>query len=141
MRSRVQDYKAEKQATASLEPGKEASVDAKIGKVVQVAKDAHCRVKEVKGGYVSKTALEYVDKKFADATNAYFMWQLCSGFAHGRPWASFAMNEMEILESSSEHGAVSVKFTSDRKRLLTAAWPAFQLMNAVVDLYTLRAAS
>jgi hypothetical protein len=23
------------------------------------------------------------------------MWQVCSGFAHGRPWATLAMNEMQ----------------------------------------------
>jgi hypothetical protein len=71
LRWRMQDYKSKKQATKSLAPGKEASVDAEIERVKQTAKNAGCNVKVVRDGYTGKTALEYVER-YSHAMHPHF---------------------------------------------------------------------
>lgn len=56
------------------------------------------------------------------------------GFAHGRQWASIAMNAMEVL-STPEPGLKTVRFTRDHTRLLGAALPAFHSMGDVIRLF------
>jgi hypothetical protein len=139
LRWMVKNFKDQGKATEDLDlPNTKPTAD-KVDKVVDVGRRAGCNVKQIRGSYLSTTALEYVDR-YSHTTNPHLMWQLCSGFAHGRPWASHSMNEMEI-QSVSENGVHTVKFTSDYKRLLAAAWPASELMRAVDYLYTLRAST
>jgi hypothetical protein len=137
LRWMVKNFKDQGKATDDLDLPDKKPTKSKIAGVVDVAGQAGCKISDVRGGYFSTAALEYVEK-YSQTTNPHLMWQLCSGFAHGRPWASLAMNEMEI-QSISENGVHTIKFTSDYKRLLAAAWPAFELMRVVVALYTQRA--
>ena len=58
-------------------------------------------------------------------------WQVCSGFAHGRPWANIGMNEMET-HSTADEGVSLVRLTSDDKRMLAVTLPAFHLMDRSV---------
>jgi hypothetical protein len=106
--------------------------------VAEVAGRAGCDKKVVRAGYGSTKVLEYVDREAQISPSPLVMWQVCSGFAHGRQWASLGMNDVEI-NPSAEEGVSVVRTTTDYKRLLTAGWPASKLMAEVVRLFTDRA--
>ena len=108
-----------------------------VDKVIAVADAAGCNTNELRGGYRSTPVLEYAEEH-STATHPYLMWQVCSGFAHGRLWADLGMNEMEIQPTSDE-GVSQIRLTTDYKRLLLTTLPAFHLMTDVVRLYTERA--
>ena len=138
LRWMVKNFKDQGNATDRLDLPNSKTTDEKVERVLQIGTGAGCKASEVRRGYFSTTVLKYVEK-YSGSTNPYLMWQLCSGFAHGRPWASLSMNDMEILDSNDGDGVLSIKLTSDYKRILAAAWPAGQLMHAVVWLYMHRA--
>jgi hypothetical protein len=137
LRWMVKNFKDQDKATADLGLPKYVPAHVRVEEIVSMAKSAGCNIKEIRGGYASTHVLQYAEEH-SMATNPYLMWQVCSGFAHGRPWASIAMNAMEITPTEVS-GVSRVRFTSDHKRLLAAALPAFQLMNTVVGLFADRA--
>ena len=54
-----------------------------------------------RNGYTATEVLRYADETNPDReTNAFLsdslVWQLCSGFAHGRPWASLTFQEQRL---------------------------------------------
>ena len=111
-----------------------------LDSVADVAGRAGCSKKGVQAGYASTEVLEYVDREAAILPSPYLMWQVCSGFAHGRQWASLSMNDVEI-NPTAEEGVSAVRTTSDYKRLLAAGRPASLLMAEAVRLFTDRARS
>jgi hypothetical protein len=108
-------------------------VKPKLEAIVEIGKAAGCDLKELKSPYFSTPVLEYADE-YSTAIHPHLIWQICSGFAHGRPWASIGINEMET-QSTPEEGVLQAKFTSDHKRLLAVTLPAFHLMTDVVRLF------
>jgi hypothetical protein len=107
----------------------------KLKKLVEAGKPVRCDPEKVRNGYFSSPVLEYADKH-SSAINPYMYWQVCSGFAHGRPWANFGMNQMET--HSTGNGVALVSFTSDHKRILAVTLPAFHLMTDLLRLYAER---
>jgi hypothetical protein len=54
-----------------------------------------------RNGYTASEVLRYADETNPDREanaflSAQLVWQLCSEFAHGRPWASLTFQEQEI---------------------------------------------
>jgi hypothetical protein len=119
----------------ALKPPGYLGLQANLQSVIEVAKSAGCDKATVKQGYISSKVLEYVDVHADILPSPLMMWQVCSGFAHGRQWASLGMNDVEINPGADE-GVSVVRTTTDYKRLLTAGWPASQLMAEVVRLFT-----
>jgi hypothetical protein len=109
-------------------------LELKLQKLVKAGQVVRCDPKRIRNGYFSSPVLEYADKH-SSAINpyAYVAWQVCSGFAHGRPWANLGMNEMET--HSTDNGVALIRLTSDHKRILAVTLPAFHLMTDLVRLY------
>jgi hypothetical protein len=140
LRWHAKNYFDGDKATAGLGLPNYVPLQANFDKVAEVGALAGCKRKRkgITDGYTSTEVLKYVDDNTSIEPRPHLMWQVCSGFAHGRQWASFAMNEAEITPTTEE-GVMSVRFTSDFKRLLVCGFPAFQLMNEVVRLFADRA--
>ena len=136
LRSMVKNFKDQDKAPGGLGLPDYIPGEVNVEHVVDIADRAGCDTSTVRKAYFSTSVLEYAEEH-SNAVNVLLMWQACSGFAHGRQWANLAMNVMDV-QSTSET-TKTVCFTSDYKRLLVAAWPAFQLMNAAVELFTKRA--
>lgn len=91
---------------------------------------------KVTGGYTSTTAVEYFTgyaKNSLDGGDigVRLAWQICSGFAHGRPWASMGVLNQQHFPSATV-GVSNVRFTSD---LATALYPistGYELLLAVL---------
>jgi hypothetical protein len=124
------------QAKAEEEVGRDAASSrrAKLAKVRRVADAAGCgRIPE---GYSSTEVMKYA--KAHVMTDPFLPWQVCSGFAHGRPWANLGMSiqEPQPTQEGQEAGVVSLRLTTDYARLLYVALPAFHLMTDVLKLFT-----
>ncbi|MBM0128054.1 hypothetical protein [Pimelobacter simplex] len=79
-------------------------------------------------GYRMTDVLADVDRRTGDDQHlsTLFIWQLCSGFAHARPWASLGLLEREILETD-DPDILHVRMTSDLARALMAPNRAMEL--------------
>lgn len=106
----------------------------KIAKLVALANAAGCDSRQVKDGYFSTDVLQYADMHSSALPQPYLIWQICSGFAHGRPWASLGMNRMES-QPGHEEDVLLFRLTSDYTRLLAVTLPAIHLMTDFLRLY------
>jgi hypothetical protein len=106
---------------------------AKLAKVQRIAGNAGCgRIPE---GYSSTEVLEYAQAHAM--TDPFPEWQICSGFAHGRPWATLGMSiqEPQPAQEGQEAGVVCLRLTSGYDRLLSVTLPAFHLMTDVLKRF------
>jgi hypothetical protein len=73
------------------------------------------------------------------ADRSAFVWRLCSGFAHGRYWASLSTLQHEVL---AEHGNVlNVRLTNDVDQVLTVAQFPVVFTDRALRLYEKRRCS
>lgn len=135
MRWWAKNFKDQSRATKGMP--NETPLAPKLDKLVDIARAADCDLKRIRDGYTSSEALQYADQ-YSLARRPYLIWQVCSGFAHGRPWANIGMNAME-KRSTADEGVSLVRLTTDYKRLLGIAWPATRLMEDFLRLYQDRA--
>lgn len=110
----------------------ESSYRRKLAKLHVVASPRNISSQTVNAGLRSSRVVEYVEAQLPDH-EVLLSWQLCSGFAHGRPWAVVGMSEREEFETAVP-GVMNVRLTSDLGRLLGPAISAYNLMVAVVDV-------
>lgn len=126
----------------ALEPlglADETTRDAKLAKLDSVATPRGISTAKVREGYRSSTAVKYADDH-STAAAPLLPWQVCSGFAHGRPWAVLGMSEQEQYETP-DPGVLNLRLTSDLSRVLYPTLSAFRLMDDVVRLLDQRSGS
>jgi hypothetical protein len=119
----------------ALEPlglSDETKLEVKLAKLDALAIRRGISTQDVRAGYRSSRALKYAEK-YSTRSEPLLSWQLCSGYAHGRPWAYLGMSEQEHFETT-EPGVLNVKLTTDPSRLLYPTLMAFQLLIDVVEL-------
>jgi hypothetical protein len=135
----AQNFKDQDKATKDLGLEDHRPLQSNLAKIDALCAPAGCDKKAVRKGYVSTEVLQYAERETGANPSPYLMWQLCSGFAHGRQWASLGMNAVEMTPGPGE-SVQTVRFTSDYKRLLAAGWPAHILMCEAFRLLNNRAA-
>jgi hypothetical protein len=109
-----------------------ASQGDKLAKLDAIATPRGISTTSVHHGFRSSSVVSYVETHSPES-NPLLPWQLCSGFAHGRPWAVLGMSEQEQYETA-EPGVLNLKLTSDLSRVLFPTLSAFRLMISVVKL-------
>lgn len=105
----------------------------KLNTIEALATAGNCDLTKIRSGYSSTEALTYCDDH-STASRPYLVWQVCSGFAHGRPWANIGMNAMEQRPTEDEQ-VLLVRLTADHRRLLAVTMPAMHLLEDVLRLY------
>jgi hypothetical protein len=90
---------------------------------------------------VGKTTLQEDDEPSPDRLSpedqAALAWRLCSGFAHGRYWASFSWLEREVVRSKGD--MVDIKLSGgDVERVITIALFPFRFANRALHLFEQR---
>lgn len=68
------------------------------------------------------------------------IWRLCSGFAHGRPWANLGFLAREELPTN-DPDILHARLTSDLPRALMAPQHALKLCTALLSAYNRRSTS
>ncbi len=71
-----------------------------------------------------------------DPNLAAYLWRACSGFAHGRQWASLQLLDRE--ERSRSVGVASVRFSSSAEQILLTSSIALRLGDHALELYDQR---
>lgn len=126
------NFKDQDKATVDLGPPHHTPLDPKLDKLVDIGLAANCDVTQIRKGYFSTGVMQFADEH--SSVDPFMFWQVCSGFAHGRPWANLGMNEMESLPTADE-SVSTIRLTSDRKRILAVTLPAMHLMQDLLRLY------
>ncbi len=87
-------------------------------------------------GYFDSEVMKYVDSlRGVDpdrALTSHFIWQLCSGFAHGRPWAQLSFLEQET-KPTNDDGILHLRMTSNLMRALAAPMHAVDLCEQLLN--------
>jgi hypothetical protein len=87
----------------------------------------------------STAVMQYVDPLTSqDGIGPLFAWRLCSGFAHGRPWAAIGALENQP-QPTDEPGVVHLRQTGSLDRLLHPALLGLDLLNLAISTYEVRA--
>lgn len=127
----AKNFKDQELATKTM--SNRTPLSAKLDRVEALAREADCDLTMIRKGYSSTEALTYADGH-STALRPLLIWQVCSGFAHGRPWAALAMNEMDRRPTEAS-GVSLVRFTADHTRLLAVTMLAMHLLEDVLRLY------
>jgi hypothetical protein len=128
LRWMAQNFKDQAKAVEATGMTGVKSREENLATVQQVATDAGCG--QVPPGYASTDVMKYADEH--STTDPYIPWQVCSGFAHGRPWATLGMNEIQHVPGQQQDGVVTISVTADYPRLLSVTLPAWHLMTDVL---------
>jgi hypothetical protein len=86
--------------------------------------------------------LKYADAQFPPDTtiSPLFMWRLCSGFAHGRNWASLGLLAREVTPTG-QPGVSHMRQTNSLDRVLSAALTAYELFSLASTTFEQRGAN
>lgn len=127
----TKNFKDQERATNTI--SNRPPLAAKLDRVEALARIATCDLTKIRSGYSSTEAMTYADDH-STASRPYLIWQVCSGFAHGRPWANIGMNAME-QRPTADAGVSLVRLTADHRRLLAVTMPAMKLLEDLLRLY------
>ena len=111
-----------------------------VRRMVSIARDTGVvDLDYVRRGYRSSEAVDYADEAPGlRGLGVKFAWQLCSGFAHGRPWASLAMLDREA-QDTTDPSVVFLRLTNDLSRALYPVIIGMHLTQAVARIHQQRA--
>lgn len=141
LRWHAQNFKDSDSATKPLGPPAYSSLEGKMQKLYAVGAPLSIDEKAIKRGYTSTEAILSVESADpAGGSRVLFPWQLCSGFAHGRPWAYYGTLDLD-QQPGPEPDVASVRITSDLARALYPNLTALHLLTRFLRLYQVRAAS
>lgn len=129
----AKNFKDQDSATRGRNLASYKPLEPKLQTLINIAQAAQCDVTRIRDGFTSTAALQYANEH-SSAKNPHLVWQVCSGFAHGRPWASLAMNEIRT-RSTSDDGVSLVRLTTDHRRILAVTLPTCHLLTDLLRLY------
>lgn len=90
----------------------------------------------VGGGYTSTAAVQYADTH--SSVEVLLLWRICSGFAHGRPWAYLNLSDREQFPTE-DPGVHHIKMTASTASTILPALSAVDLLREVLKLHGGRA--
>ena len=137
LRWHAKNFKDQKTAMEPFGKAEATTLDVKLAKLYAVADRRGIATAAVRGGYTSTEALEY-SGEMSSRCDPLFAWRLCSGYAHGRPWAYLGSADQEQFETT-DPDVVKLKLTGNQSRVLYPAQQAYHLMVDVGELQQRRA--
>lgn len=134
----VKNAKDQHSATERFGPGPRTLEDRLLDLERRVLAATGAVPAKFRNGYFGSTAVRYADE-YDGTTDSqlshFFVWQLCSGFAHGCPWASLGFLEAEIVETHASD-VLSARLTSDMHRALLAPKQALHICEQLLRRHT-----
>jgi hypothetical protein len=101
--------------------------------------DRHNLGRSYRAGYTSSRAVQAAEAAFPDLRlGVAFPWQLCSGFAHGRPWAFHGASQRDELEDADPL-MVTLRLSATLSTVLHPTLAAVELVQSFLLLYDERA--
>ncbi|TLF74041.1 hypothetical protein [Nocardia cyriacigeorgica] len=135
----AKNYKDQRTAFTPLEldPSAYGGLKPRMDSIFEVAARRGIPNEDVDRRLFSTDVVLYVDERM-DALQIAFIWRLCSGFAHGRPWAILGSSHKEEREPLRPD-TVALRLSADPERVVIAVAQAVALLNTVAELRQLRA--
>lgn len=137
LRWHAKNFHDQHPALESLDLSDAAMKEAKYARLAEIARRAGVQA-DVTGGYRSTEAVTYADTN-APTSKPLLSWQMCSGYAHGRPWIYLGMADKDMFQETDEPGVLKARLTSDPGKLLYPSLHAQWLMKDLVELVERRA--
>ncbi|MFC9997022.1 hypothetical protein [Nocardia sp. NPDC127526] len=109
-------------------------------KIEEVAGKRSGITAKVRDGYKSYDAVKYSQDNAVAAGSVLWAWQLCSGFAHGRPWAILGASDRETYPTS-DPDVVNLRLSANPVAVQFVALEALHLLTDVLHTYDQRAGS
>jgi hypothetical protein len=138
LRWHAKNFHDQHPALESLKISDVAKRDAKYARISQIGSGRGISAKDIKAGYQSTDAVRYANTN-APTSKPLLSWQMCSGYAHGRPWVYLGMADEDMFQETDDPGVLMARVTSDPGKLLYPSLHAQWLMKDVVDLVERRA--
>ncbi|MFI9486444.1 hypothetical protein ACIG47_08620 [Promicromonospora sp. NPDC052451] len=115
------------------------SREAEMAKIDAVALRRGFDPKPLRSGYTSTFIVKYCESELGDRVplGVVLPWRICSGLAHGRPWAYMGVSETMRMELTD--GIVLVKLTSSLSMALFPLLASMYLLQEFLKLHELRA--
>jgi hypothetical protein len=125
-------------AVARSVAGIEDPKASKLDRLKRAATRRGISAKALGNPYRSSEAVRYVDSMAEDLPmSVEFAWRLCSGFAHGRPWAYLGALELEKRPTDSPD-VLDVRMSSRIDLALYPNLAAMHLLESLLRLYVTR---
>lgn len=125
-------------AVGELQLAGHPPLESKLVKLDAVAARRQINPRTVRGGYSSTETVKYCE---AEAPNlplgVVLPWRICSGFAHGRPWAYLGVSDQRVTDTS-EPDVVGVQLTSSASKALYPTLAGVHLLERLLQLYQQR---
>jgi hypothetical protein len=112
-----------------------SSIEGKLERIRGIASARGIPPTVAMHGYKISTAVQYAEQ--VSDVHVVFSWQMCSGLAHGRPWAYLGVSQWEVFDTEDPLVA-NVRLTSSMVTTLYPSFMAVQLMEELLRLFTLR---
>lgn len=138
LRWHAKNMKDAETAVGYLELAGHPPLEDKLQKLDVVAARRSIDTKIVRAGYTSTETVKCAEQYAPDLPLGVLLpWRVCSGFAHGRPWAYLGVSDREVTDSG-EGDIVGVRLTSTLAKALYPNLAAVHLLERLLRLYQLR---
>lgn len=138
LRWHAQNMKDQEKAIGHLALPGNMPIAPKLAKLDAVAAKRSLDTKVIRKGYSSTETVRFAEANAPDLTLGVVLpWRICSGFAHGRPWAYLGISDLDVL-ATGENDVVGVQLTSNLAKALYPPLAAVQLLERLLHLYERR---
>jgi hypothetical protein len=128
-------------AVGDLELPGHTPLEEKLSKLDAVAAKRSLDIKTIRGGYRSTETVKCAEEHAPNLPLGVVLpWRVCSGFAHGRPWAYLGVSDVHVTETG-EGDVVGVRLTSNLAKALYPSLAAIHLLERLLRLYEQRSGS
>jgi hypothetical protein len=116
-------------------------LEEKLLKLDAVAAMRSLDTKRIRGGYTSTETVKCAEQHAPNLPLGVVLpWRVCSGFAHGRPWAYLGVSDIQVTDTG-ESDVVGVRLTSNLAKALYPSLAAIHLLERLLRLYEQRSGS
>ena len=116
-------------------------LEEKLLKLDVVAAKRSLDTMAIRGGYTSTETVKCAEEHASNLPLGVVLpWRVCSGFAHGRPWAYLGVSDVHVTETG-EGDVVGVRLTSNLAKALYPSLAAIHLLERLLRLYEQRSGS
>ncbi|HVT64630.1 MAG TPA: hypothetical protein VHD81_05725 [Mycobacteriales bacterium] len=135
----AKNYKDQHNAAHPIGRSTPGERDANLNKLYAVGAKHGIDNKVIRTGYSSTEVVKHAEAN-APTTDMHVLlpWQVCSGFAHGRPWAYLGVLDREEHEAETA-GVMQLSLTSNLSMALYPTLAAARLLQDLLRLYQRRA--
>ena len=138
LRWHAQNMRDSEKATDALGVPGHVSLKSKLAKLDVVAAGRSLDARAARAGYTSTAAVTCADRNEQDLPLGVLgPWRACSGFAHGRPWASLGLLN-KVVKPTGESDVFTVRLTGSLGLTLYPTLAAMHLLERLLCLYDVR---